>query len=160
MLELIADGLIPEKGWRLPEAEDVEPIPEPDERVLLITHVHRGFSIPPCPFFYNFLNYFGAQLHHLPPNAVVYLSVNVSLCENFIGCHPHWALFKHIFSCRSQTMKKSSPDEERTNVIQLCGGLVIQLKGKGSFLTISFPDTVKMWQNTWFYYKDGPSTGS
>lgn len=119
MLELVANRLIPERGWRLPEVNEVKPTLHQDERVLLITHVRRGFSMPAHPSFHGFLNFFGAQLHHLPPNAIVYLSAYVSLCKNFIGCQPHWALFKHIFICRSQTIKKSSPDEGETNVIDL-----------------------------------------
>lgn len=89
VLELVDDRLIPQHGWRLPKADEVEPAPHQDERVLLITHLRRGFSMPPHPFFRGFLNYFRAQLHHIPPNAVVYLSAFISLCENFIGCHPH-----------------------------------------------------------------------
>ena len=69
--------------------------------VLLATHVDRGFSLPPHPFFRGFLNFFGAQLHHFTPNTIVYLAAFVSLCENFLGCRPHWGLFKHIFTCRS-----------------------------------------------------------
>lgn len=99
---LATDGLIPEKGWRLPGLDELEPAPTPEERVLLISHIDRGLSMPPHPFFRSFLSYFGAQLHHIPPNAMVYLSAFVSLCENFLGCQPHWGLFKHIFSCRPQ----------------------------------------------------------
>ena len=80
----------------------------------LATHVDRGFSLPPHLFFRGFLNFFGAQLHHFTPNFIAYLSAFVSLCENFLGCRPHWGLFKHIFTCRSQTVKKASPNDERT----------------------------------------------
>lgn len=114
----------------------------------------------PHPFFRSFLNYFGVQLHHLPTNAMVYLSTFVSLCENYIGCPPHWAFFKHIFSCRSQTIKKTSPTNGKTKVIQLCGGLGIQVKSSGTFPAIRFPETIKLWQNTWFYCKDIPTSGS
>ena len=35
-----------------------------------------------------------------------------------------------------------------------CGSSRIQLRGKGSFPTLNFPDTVKGWQSTWFYCND------
>lgn len=66
--DLAADGFVLEAGWRLPDASKVEPAPNPDERVLLTAHIDRGFSMSPHPFFRAFLNYFGAQLHHLAPN--------------------------------------------------------------------------------------------
>jgi hypothetical protein len=137
----------------LPKGE-VEPEPRDGERVLLLTHIERGFSMPPHPFFRAFLNYFGAQLHHLPPNAIAYLSCFITLCECFLGCPPHWGLFKHIFSVRSQAVKKANPKDSKTHVIQLCGGLGIQKRGRSGFPSMTFPDSVRGWQSTWFYCKD------
>ena len=98
--QLVESGLIAKGAARLPEGE-TEPQPRPGECVLLATHVDRGFSLPPHPFFRGFLNFFGAQLHHFSPNTITYLAAFVSMCENFLGCRPHWGLFKHIFTIRS-----------------------------------------------------------
>jgi hypothetical protein len=57
--DLVTGGLIAEGSWRLP-GKEAEPEPHEDERVLLTTHVERGFSLPPHPFFRGFLNVFGA----------------------------------------------------------------------------------------------------
>ena len=100
MDDLVEGGLIPHGSWRLPEGE-TEPQPQEGECVLLATHVDRGFSLPPHPFFWAFFNFFGAQLHHFSPNTIIYLAAFVSMCENFLGCRPDWGLFKHIFTCRS-----------------------------------------------------------
>lgn len=136
---LVVDGLVRNGSWRLPEEGEIEPAPCPGERVLLTTHVERGFSMPPHPFLRDFLNFFGAQLHHLPPNAIAYLATFVSMCENFLGCQPHWGLFKHIFTCHSQSVKKADPEGERTHVTQMCGGLGIQMRGRSAFPTMIFP---------------------
>ena len=85
---LIEDAMIADKSWRLPEGES-EPQPREGERVLLTTHVERGFYLPPHPFFRGFLNFFGAQIHHFPPSTILYLAAFISLCENFLGCQPH-----------------------------------------------------------------------
>ena len=114
--DLANEGLIPHGSARLPRAE-CQPQPREGDCVLLATHVDRGFSLPPSVFFRGFLNFFGAQLHHFNPNSIAYLAAFVSMCENFLGCRPHWGLFKHIFTCRSQTVKKASPGDERTKVI-------------------------------------------
>lgn len=137
--DLAESRLIEHGSWRLP-GEEIEPQPQDGECVLLATHVDRGFSLPPHPFFRAFLNFFRAQLHHFSPNTITYLAAFVSLCENFLGCRPYWGLFKHIFTCRSQTMKKASPSDERTQVIQMCGGLGIQMRGKIAFPVMTLPD--------------------
>ena len=49
---------------------------------VLATHVDRGISLPPHPFFRGFLNFFGAQLHHFSLNTITYLAAFVSMCEN------------------------------------------------------------------------------
>ncbi|KAI5007775.1 hypothetical protein ZWY2020_008823 [Hordeum vulgare] len=49
-LELVEHGVIANKSWRLPEGE-TEPAPKEGERVMLLSHVFRGFSLPPQPFF-------------------------------------------------------------------------------------------------------------
>ena len=103
--DLAEEGLIPHGSARLPE-DETEPRPREGECVILATHVDRGFSLPPHPFFRAFLNFFGAQLHHFSPITIIYLAAFVSLCENFLGCRPHWGLFKHIFTCRSQSVKR------------------------------------------------------
>ena len=64
--EPVESGLIAKGAARLPEGE-MSPQPRPGECVLLATHVVRGFSLPPHPFFRGFLNFFGSQLHHFSP---------------------------------------------------------------------------------------------
>ena len=130
--ELVESGLVAKGATRLPEGE-MEPQPRPGECVLLATHVDRGFSLPPHPFFRGFLNFFGAQLHHFSPNTITYLAAFVSMCENFLGCRPHWGLFKHIFSIRSQLVKKANTSDEKTHVIQMCVGVGFPKKAEELF---------------------------
>ena len=88
VLELVEHGMVVNKSWRLPEGE-MAPASKEGERVLLLSHVARGFSLPPHPFFRGIMNYFGAQLHHFPPNVIAHLSAFITLCECFIGCPLH-----------------------------------------------------------------------
>ncbi|KAI5007777.1 hypothetical protein ZWY2020_008825 [Hordeum vulgare] len=50
LLELVEHDMIAKKSWRLLEGE-TEPAPKEGEHVLLLSHVFRGFSLPPHPFF-------------------------------------------------------------------------------------------------------------
>ncbi|KAI4981924.1 hypothetical protein ZWY2020_022416 [Hordeum vulgare] len=55
MLEQVEQGLIENKTWRLPAEGETEPAPEEGVRVLLLSNVYRGFSLPPHPFFRDVL---------------------------------------------------------------------------------------------------------
>ncbi|KAI5017956.1 hypothetical protein ZWY2020_042844 [Hordeum vulgare] len=154
MLELVEQGLIENKSWRLPAEGETESAPREDERVLLLSHLYRGFSLPPHPFFRGIMNHFGAQLHHFPPNAIAHLSAFVVLCECFIGCPPHWGLFKHIFSAKSQTIKRLSQSNDKTHLLQRCGGLGFQNKSKSSYPALQLSESVRNSQSTWFYCED------
>lgn len=48
-------------------------------------------------------------------------------------------------------VKKSDP-----LVTQLYGGLGLQMKKTSGYFVMNWPDTVKKWQESWFYYKDLP----
>ena len=100
------------------------------------------------------LNYFGAQLHHFPPNTIAYLAAFVSLCECFLGCPPHWGLFKRLFTVRSQSVKKANVEDDKTNILQQSGGLGLQKRTKCAFPQMIIPESVRGWQSTWFYCKD------
>ena len=153
VLELVEHGMVANKSWRLPEGE-TEPAPKEGERVLLLSHVARGFSLPPHPFFRGIMNYFGAQLHHFPPNAIAHLSAFITLYECFIGCPPHWGLFKYVFSARSQTVKKLSQSDDKTHILQLSGGLGFQKKTTNSYPSLQLSESVRNWQSSRFYCQD------
>ena len=112
------EGLIPRHGCRLTGPGEVEPHPREDERVLLLSHVDRGFSLPPHPFLLDFLAFTGSQLHHIVPNSITLLASLFSLCEGFLGIDPHWNLFRTIYTIKPQKIKKSGEAE----INHLCGG--------------------------------------
>ncbi|KAI4997341.1 hypothetical protein ZWY2020_052683 [Hordeum vulgare] len=154
LLELVEHGMIANKSWRLPAEGETEPAPTEGERVLLLSHVFRGFSLPAHPFFRGIMNHFGAQLHHFPPNAIAHLVAFVTLCECFIGCPPHWGLFKYVFFARSQTVKKLSQSDDKTHLLQLCGGLGFQKKTNSSYRPLQLSESVRNWQSTLFCCQD------
>src|SRR3954465_3510513 len=98
-------GMLPRHGCCVPSLEEEEPLPQEGERVLLLSHVDRGFSLPPHPFLLDFLAFTGSQLHHLVPNAITLFSSFFSLCEAFLGIEPHWHLSRSIYIIRRQKVK-------------------------------------------------------
>ena len=60
--------------------------------------MERGLSIPACDFLWGLLFFWGVQLHHLTPDSILHIAIFVQLCEAFLGIHPHFDLFKSLFS--------------------------------------------------------------
>ncbi|KAI4983993.1 hypothetical protein ZWY2020_040783 [Hordeum vulgare] len=48
LLELVEHDMIANKSWRLPAEGETEPAPKEGERVLLLSHVFKGF-VPASP---------------------------------------------------------------------------------------------------------------
>jgi hypothetical protein len=72
------------------------PAPEPTERVVFISHFERGFALPVSDFFWDFLDHYDLQPHHLTANAVMILSVFAAFCEGYTGIEPFiqgWAKY-------------------------------------------------------------------
>ncbi|KAE8784776.1 hypothetical protein D1007_41525 [Hordeum vulgare] len=58
---------------RIPGAETA-PTPVAGEIVVFDEHFYRGFGLLASSFFSEWLHFFGLQLHHLAPNAILQLS--------------------------------------------------------------------------------------
>ena len=74
------------------------PFEKTSEIVLFEAFVERGLAIPACYFLRGLLFFWGIQLHHLTPDSILHISIFVQLCEAFLGIHPHFDLFKSLFS--------------------------------------------------------------
>ncbi|KAK1628302.1 hypothetical protein QYE76_002617 [Lolium multiflorum] len=82
---------------RLPRGE-VEPNPEPGEHVVFLAHFERGFGLPASDFFRSFLYFYELQPHHLPGNAVFYLSCYATFMEAYMALRPTRETFARFFS--------------------------------------------------------------
>ncbi|KAK1670872.1 hypothetical protein QYE76_059031 [Lolium multiflorum] len=47
----------------------------------------------------------GYRLHQLTPNSILHISIFITLCECFLGTHPHWGLWKRIFYLRRNSFR-------------------------------------------------------
>ncbi|KAK1609321.1 hypothetical protein QYE76_032994 [Lolium multiflorum] len=132
---------------RAPGAE-MEPQPEPGERVVFGAHLDRGLGLPASNFFHRFLDYFGLQPHHLPANAMILLSCYVVFMEGYAGLWPD-VEFWRLFYIKAQTTE----DRLRT-----CGAASIYPRTGTSFPRIPTVDSVNNWQMSFFYVrKESPA---
>src|SRR3954469_10476841 len=134
------EGFVPRHGCRLPPPGEDEPLPRGDERVFLLSHVDRGFPLPPHPFLLDFLAFNGYQLHHLVPNTITLLSSFFTLCEGFIGIDPQRNLFRTIYAIKPQKINKSG-EGGSAEMNHLCGGLFLAKRQGCQYFSSSLPES-------------------
>ena len=106
--EMVKDGAIQSSSasaWRA-VLDDLFPTSIQDERVLLISHIVRGFSLLPSAFMLEILDHYGLQLHNITPNSLFYVASFVALIEGYLGLSPRLDFFKYCFLVKRQTVKK------------------------------------------------------
>ncbi|KAE8798936.1 hypothetical protein D1007_25779 [Hordeum vulgare] len=81
---------------RAPGGEHVSE-PRAGEHVVFGTHFLVVFGLPESAFLWQFLEFYGLQIHHLGPNSVLYLACFAMLCEPYLGSWPFPSFFRHFF---------------------------------------------------------------
>ncbi|KAK1680531.1 hypothetical protein QYE76_041379 [Lolium multiflorum] len=136
---------IPKEVITRAPGEEVEPQPEPGERVVFGAHLDRGLGLPASRFFRRFLEFFGLQPHHLPANACVLLSCYVAFMEGYAGLWPDVDFWSRLFYLKSQMTEGR---------LRTCGAASIYPRAGSLFPKIPTVDSVKNWQMTFFYVKN------
>jgi len=138
------DGWLPsteQLPTRLP-GDEVCPQPKEGERVCFHDFVNRGFSFPIHDFVRGLMYAYKVQLHDFTPNSIMHIAVFVVLCECFLGIHPHWGLWKKIFTVRENAGKTG---------VYAIGGLNIQSRKEIAYFDIKQVDSAQNWRQKWFY---------
>jgi hypothetical protein len=71
-----------------------ERIPKPRDgfRVMFLSFLLRGLSLPSHKFLRGLLFVYGVQLHQLTPNSILHIACFITLCESFLGIDLHFLL--------------------------------------------------------------------
>jgi hypothetical protein len=136
--------------------------PEPNERVVFISHFERGFALPVSDFFWDFLNHYDLQPHHLPANAVMILSAFAAFCEGYAGIEPFIQAWPKYFQLRKKSAQepwsKDDPPEtakeKKDRPMTQCGAATIMSRKGSDFLKIELLESCKKWQKSFFYVKN------
>ncbi|KAK1628949.1 hypothetical protein QYE76_003264 [Lolium multiflorum] len=140
---------------RLPRGE-VEPVPEPGEFVVFLAHFERGFGLPASDFFRQFLDFYQLQPHHLPSNAIFYLSCYVSFMEGYIGLLPTKEDFARFFCLRINSVQGKNIPKPKPPV--QCGSCIIGSRKGSPFFKFSGLESCRAWQETFFYVRNKGAT--
>ena len=129
-------GIVAEDAVLLPGPE-VFPNPPAGWRVVFLAYFLRGLQFPLHPFLRGLLLTYGIQLHQLTPNSLLHLSVFFTLCECFLGIHPHFGLFKKLFYVRRYK-----------------SGMGFFLWNSNNYFLRHINESVTEWRTKWLYVKD------
>jgi hypothetical protein len=138
------------------------PAPESGERVVFISHFERGFALPVSDFFWDFLDTYDLQPHHLPANAVMILSAFAAFCEGYAGIEPFTQAWAKYFQLRKQSAQeprsKDDPpetaQEKKDRPMTQCGAATIMSRKGSDFPKIELLESCKKWQKSFFYVKN------
>ncbi|KAK1682061.1 hypothetical protein QYE76_042909 [Lolium multiflorum] len=137
-------GLLKKEALKMP-GDESSPRPPIGLWVTSIDFLVRGLAVPVHEFLRGLLFIYGIQLHQLTPKSRLHISIFITLCECFLGIHPHWGLWKRIFYLQRNNSR---------NVIYNVGGVCICVRPDVDYFDIKFLDSVQGWRNKWLYIQD------
>jgi hypothetical protein len=139
------DGLISTKdSIKFSSTERIPQLPS-DYRVMFLSFLLRGLSLPAHEFLRGLLFVYGVQLHQLTPNFILHIACFVTLCESFLGIEPHFLLWHLIFQLCPSIALVNKPE---------LGGTIISVRVEAQYLKFSMSTLVQGWRTKWFYIKD------
>ena len=131
------------------EQAESAPNPSKGERVCLVPYLIRGLRFPIHPFLRGLLEFYGLQLHNLMHASILHIAGFVALCELFLGCEAHFALWKRLFCL--------VPPSTEGSMYQVGGAEVWRIAGTG-YLSGTPKKVSEDWPSEWFYIEDVPLT--
>ncbi|KAK1603639.1 hypothetical protein QYE76_027312 [Lolium multiflorum] len=136
---------------RLP-GDEIEPVLNPGEYIVFLAHFERGFGLPASPFFRSFLDFYKLQPHHLPGNAIFYLSCYATFMEAYIGIRPTRETFARFFALRINSVQGKDIPKPKPPV--QCGSCIIGSHQGSPFFKFTGLESCRAWQDTFFYVKN------
>ena len=127
-------GLLASDGAMQVPGDEAVPNPPEGFRVIFLDFLLRGLAVPVHEFLRGLLFVYGIQLYQLTPNSILHISIFITLCECFLGIHPHWGLWKRIFYLRRNHSK---------NAIYNVGGVCICVRSEAGYFDLKFADSVQ-----------------
>ncbi|KAK1663543.1 hypothetical protein QYE76_051702 [Lolium multiflorum] len=136
---------------RIPK-DEIEPDLRDGEFVVFLAHLERGFGLPASDFFRQFLDFYKLQPHHLPGNAIFYLSCYATFMEAYMGLRPTRETFARFFSLRINSVQGKEIPKPKPPV--QCGSCIIGSRQGSPFFKFAGLDSCRAWERTFFYVKN------
>jgi hypothetical protein len=145
------DGFLPKAAPIIFLSDERIPLPPEGYRVMFLSFLLRGLSLPTHEFLRGPLIVYGVELHQLTLNSILHIACFITLCESFLGIDPHWVLWRFLFRLRpSVALNKKSK----------LGGAIVSVRSESHYLEFNMAASVQGWWQKWFYIKDQKATAS
>ena len=105
--------------------------------------------VSPPPICCGIMYYYGIDFHDLFPNSFLNISTFIVVCEAFLRISPHFELWLKIFNVKPKVVSDEHAE---------CGGAMVSRMPKVTWPTGAFNDSVKEWQQQWFYVTESRGT--
>jgi hypothetical protein len=138
-------GLLKKQDSLIFPGDESFPRPPIGYRITFTDHLIRGLSTPIHEFLRGLLFLYGIQLHQLTPNSIIHISIFITLCECFLGTHPHWGLWKRIFYLRRNNSRK---------VVYNVGDVCTCARPDVDYSDVKFLYSVQGWRKRCLYIQD------
>ncbi|KAK1607976.1 hypothetical protein QYE76_031649 [Lolium multiflorum] len=147
---------IPEEVWCHIPGQERQPEPRPGEYVVFAAHFERGLGLPVSDFFRRFLDSYELQPHHLPGNAVFYLSSFAAFMEGYYGITPSVNNFSFFYYLRKNSLQDKKLPYPKPFV--RCGGCILSPRQGSNFFKLAGLESVRTWQKSFSMseYVPGP----
>jgi hypothetical protein len=134
-------------------ASEADPTPLPGYVVSFVSFHEWVFGVPASRFMRALLHYYGVELHNFNPNSIAQAAIFAAVCEGFLGIHPHWDLWTHLFSVE---LFASTTEAKKVRMAVRAGGCTLQLRPRRAQLYIAaiLVSSNKGWQRRWFYLRN------
>ena len=86
--------------------------------------------------------YYGIDFHDLSPNSFLNISTFIIVCEAFLRIPPRFGLWLKVFNVKPKVVGGEHAK---------CGGAMVSKMPNVTWPTGTFNDSVKEWQQQWFY---------
>jgi hypothetical protein len=104
------EGFLPESVVIVSPGDEAVPSPLVGYRVMFLSFLVHGLSLPAHKFLRGLLFVYGVQLHQLTSNSLLHIACFITLCEAFLRIDPHWVLWKFLFCLRSSGSLAEIPE--------------------------------------------------
>jgi hypothetical protein len=139
------DGFLPEAVPIIFPGDERVPSPAKGYRVMFLSFLLRGLSLPAHEFLRGLLFVYSMQLHQLTPNSILHIACFITLCVSFLGIDPHWVLWRFLFRLRPSVALNKKPE---------LGGAIVSMQSESHYLEFNMAASVQGWRQKWFYIKD------
>jgi hypothetical protein len=127
------DGFLPEVAPIIFPGKERVPLPLEGYRIMFLSFLLHGLSLPAHEFLCGLLFVYGMQLYQLTLNSILHIACFITLFKSFLGIDPHWVLWRFLFHLRPNVALNKKPE---------LGGAIVSVRSQLHYLEFNMAASV------------------